>query len=152
MTTAALADLLGLSTRTVRELAARGIVVRSGRRGEFCVAKSVLAYCEHLREVAAGRGGEDAVLELSAERAKLAHEQTIGHALKNAALRGELVEASAVERQWADTLRLVRAGMLAVPSRCQQRLAHLAAADVSIIDREIRDALAEIGNKADDDA
>jgi phage terminase Nu1 subunit (DNA packaging protein) len=145
MNTNALANLLGLSTRAVRALAARGIVIRRTARGKFRVAESVRGYCAHLREIAAGRGGEEAVLELSAERAKLAHEQTIGHALKNASLRGELVEASAVEREWGDALRLVRAGMLALPSRVQQRL-NLVAADVAVIDREVRDLLMEIGN------
>ncbi len=37
--------------------------------------------------------------------------------LKAARLRGELVEASAVEAEWSDVLRIVRAGMLALPSR-----------------------------------
>jgi phage terminase Nu1 subunit (DNA packaging protein) len=41
-------------------------------------------------------------------------------------------------------LRTVRAGMLAVPSRVQQRLPHLIAHDVAQIDREVRDVLAEI--------
>jgi phage terminase Nu1 subunit (DNA packaging protein) len=40
---------------------------------------------------------------------------------------------------------IVRAGMLAVPSRCAQRLPHLSAHDVAEIDREVRDVLIEIG-------
>ena len=36
-------------------------------------------------------------------------------------------------------------GLLAVPSRVQQRLPHLTAHDVSELDREIRDVLAEVG-------
>jgi len=39
----------------------------------------------------------------------------------------------------------VRAGMLAVPSRCAQRLPGLTAHDVSEIDREVRAALTEVG-------
>jgi phage terminase Nu1 subunit (DNA packaging protein) len=35
--------------------------------------------------------------------------------------------------------------MLAVPSRVSQRLPHLSAHDVGKIDREFRDALAEVG-------
>jgi terminase small subunit / prophage DNA-packing protein len=43
-------------------------------------------------------------------------------------------------------LRTVRAGMLAVLSRAAQRLPHLTAHDVTMIDREVRDVLTEIGN------
>jgi terminase small subunit / prophage DNA-packing protein len=149
VTTAELAGLFGVSSRTVQNLAGRGIAVRAGR-GRYRLAESIQAYCAHLREVAAGRGGEDGVFELTAERARLAKEQADGHALKNAALRGRLIEVQDVARHWADILRLVRAGVLAVPSRCQQRLAHLTAADVAVIDRECRDALQEIAGNDDD--
>jgi phage terminase Nu1 subunit (DNA packaging protein) len=47
-----------------------------------------------------------------------------------------------VEADWSATLRNVRAGMLAVPSRAAQRLPHLLAHDVSEIDAEIRMVLA----------
>jgi hypothetical protein len=46
-------------------------------------------------------------------------------------------------------LRTVRAGMLAVPSRMQQRLPHLTAHDVAKIDREVRTVLTLIGNGDD---
>ena len=65
--------------------------------------------------------------------------------LKNARQRGSLLEAEAVEREWGDILRTVRAGMLALPSRVAQRLPHLTAHDVSEIDAEVRAVLAEIG-------
>jgi phage terminase Nu1 subunit (DNA packaging protein) len=44
-------------------------------------------------------------------------------------------------------LRAVRAGMLAVPSRCAARLPHLNVHDVSGIDTEIRAALTSIGKR-----
>jgi len=37
--------------------------------------------------------------------------------LKAAQARGSLLDAEAVEREWSDVLGMVRAGMLAVPSR-----------------------------------
>ena len=42
-------------------------------------------------------------------------------------------------------LRMVLAGMLAVPSRCAARLPHLTPHDLAEIDAEIRAALTEIG-------
>jgi phage terminase Nu1 subunit (DNA packaging protein) len=54
------------------------------------------------------------------------------------------VEAVAVEREWAAILTRLRARLLAAPSRAGQRLPHLTAHDVAALDREIRDALAEL--------
>ena len=139
-----LAALLGISDRMVRELAKRGHVVKA-KRGRYHLAASVAAYCAHLRGVAAGRGGDDQVATLTTERARLAREQADAAALKNGALRGSLVPADKVEREWADVFRTVRAAILAIPSRVQQRLPHLGQADVSALDREIRDALTEVG-------
>ena len=65
---------------------------------------------------------------------------------KQRKLAGELVDAAEVETAWSGVLRTVRAGMLAVPSRVQQRLPHLTAHDVTEIDAEVRDALTEIGS------
>jgi phage terminase Nu1 subunit (DNA packaging protein) len=64
---------------------------------------------------------------------------------RRARVRGALLDAGAVENEWSGILRIVRAGTLAVPSRCQQRLPNLTAHDVAEIDREVRDVLNEIG-------
>jgi phage terminase Nu1 subunit (DNA packaging protein) len=69
--------------------------------------------------------------------------------LQNAATRGALLDAGDVEREWTATFAGVRARMLAVPSRAAQRLPHLGAHDVSEIDREVRDALAEVARSGD---
>lgn len=79
-----------------------------------------------------------------AEKIRLANAQAVKVELQNAQARKELLPAKAVEAEWSAVLRDVRAGMLAVPSRVQQRLPHLSAHDVSEIDREIRDALAAL--------
>jgi phage terminase Nu1 subunit (DNA packaging protein) len=79
------------------------------------------------------------------QRARLAAAQANLAELKAAKLRGELVEAAAVEAEWSGVLRTVRAGMLAVPSRVAARLPHLSKYDVAEVDAEIRAVLAEIG-------
>ncbi|HEY8214321.1 MAG TPA: hypothetical protein VIG36_09365 [Methylocystis sp.] len=126
--------------RTVREYAERGVITRVAR-GKYALKTCVQAISRHLREVAAGRGGEAAGLELSAERARLAKEQADGQAIKNATLRGELIEADIVERRWADILSSVKAQMLGIPSELAQALPHLTRHDLDEIDRVIRDAL-----------
>lgn len=79
------------------------------------------------------------------ERGKLAAAQARLAQLKADRMAGTLVEAAAVEREWSDVLRTVRAGVLAVPSRVAARLPHLSKHDVAEIDQEIRAALGEIG-------
>jgi phage terminase Nu1 subunit (DNA packaging protein) len=82
------------------------------------------------------------------QRGRLAAAQANLAEIKAAKLRGELVEAATVEAEWTGMLRTVRAGMLAVPSRCAARLPHLSTHDIVELDAEIRSALAELGNDA----
>ncbi len=143
VTVVALADLIGVDRRTITELAQRNIAVPQGRG--YALAESVRRYCAHLRELATGRGGEAAIASATAERARLAHEQANHIALKNATLRGSLLDAGAVEREWSDLLRMVRAGVLAAPGRCAARLPHLGSHDIAEIDSELRTVLTELG-------
>ena len=55
--------------------------------------------------------------------------------------RGQLLEAAAVEREWAGVLRAVRAAVLAVASRVRARLPHLTVHDAQVLDEELRAAL-----------
>lgn len=137
-----LAGLLGIAPRTVRELAGRGLVVKAGR-GRYDAATSVAAYCAHLREQAAGRAG-DAQAGLTVERARREKEAADNLALRNAALRRDLVSATEVTAEWSGILRQLRARILAVPSRVNQRLPFLKPGDVAEIDAEVREALTEV--------
>lgn len=111
-----LAALIEVSTRSLMDLAKRGHVSKA-KRGRYRLAASVTAYCAHLRGGAAGRGGDDQVATLTTQRARLAREMADAAAAKNAVIRGTMVAAAEVEREWSDVLRTVRAGVLAVPSR-----------------------------------
>ena len=139
-----LADLFGVDRRTVSGLAKRGIILRSGRG--FDRDDSVRRYCAHLRELATGRGGEAAIAGATVERARLLKEQADAVALKNATLRGEMLDAAAVEATWVGLVRAARAGCLAIPSRVQQRLPHLSKADAAAIDLEVRAVLERLAD------
>lgn len=139
-----LAKLLGVHERTIRGLAERGLVVKRGR-GRYALA-SVTTYCSHLRGIASGRGDESQIFDLGRERARLAKEQADRTAMQNDALRGSLVPAEEVKREWASVLRAVRSKILAVPSRVRQSLAHLTAHDVEAIDAELRRTLEGIAH------
>lgn len=137
VSTAALADLLGVSLRTVGELAQKGIVTKANR-GNLSTLESVRGYVAHLREQAAGRTGSTT---LTAERIRVAKEQADKLAMANAVARGQMLPARQVQSEWASILRDVRAALLAVASRCGSTLPHLTAHDVDAIDSEIRSAL-----------
>jgi phage terminase Nu1 subunit (DNA packaging protein) len=138
-----LCELLGITPPMLTELKRRGIAVHL-KHDAYDLEKTVRAYVEHLRGVASGRGGEEHVASLTAERARLAREQADGQALKNAVLRGELVPAADVERAWGDFLRQVRGRLLAVPSRLRAA-GELSGAEAEAVDRALRVALAELG-------
>lgn len=141
--TAAIAGLLGLSTRRLNQLAEEGIAVRIAP-GTFDATATVQAYIRHV----SGKAGSQTVnLDLNAEKARLAKEQADGQALKNAQARGELVEAEAVAQAWEGVVAEVRSAMLAVPGRLRRRAgASLDAAALELIDHEIREALTALAN------
>ncbi|MGQ0565980.1 MAG: DNA packaging protein [Gemmobacter sp.] len=141
MSESELATLMGIGASRVRTLARDGAIVRSAR-GRYDVRASLTRYLDQLRTHAAraGRppeGGDD----YKAERTRLAREQADASALKNAALRGEMVAAADVQREWAGILRDTRNALLAVPSRCGAALPHLTGHDVATITTEIGTAL-----------
>ena len=140
-----LAGIFGLHVRNVRKLAERGILARTKRDG-YPLATSIKAYIGHLQETAAGRAHVNVGSGLAQQRERETRERADALAMKNAATRRELLPATEVEREWGDMLRLLRARLLALPSRIQQRLGHLTAHDLSTMDREIRDTLMELSD------
>lgn len=143
ITTDELADLLDLSANRVLALARSGHIPRV-TAGRFNRRDAVRAYCAYARKNPAGRGSADPAYTAAKTRAAEATAEKLETA--NAVARRELIPAVEVEREWSAVLRDVRAAMLALPSRVQQRLGHLTPHDLTTMDREIRDALAEIAN------
>lgn len=79
------AAAVGVSKQAISALVTDGALPPCATNGEL-----LLAYCERLRQQAAGRlGGEVGGLDLVQERAALAREQRIAQELKNAVARGE---------------------------------------------------------------
>lgn len=140
------ADLVGIGERAVRELARKGIVPRTPE-GLYPLRASVLGYCASMRAAATGRLGEldGSTSGLTIQRKRLVREQADRAELVNQQMRGELVPAAEVEAEWARIATALRARLLALPSRVHQRLAHLTPAELATIDREVRDALTELG-------
>lgn len=79
------AEMIGVSEARVSQLIAERVIARGETAHEW-----LLAYCERLRDQAAGRAGsETGGLDLVQERAALAREQRMGQAIKNAVARRE---------------------------------------------------------------
>lgn len=140
-----LCDLLALSSGALTDLKQRQIAVHLSH-DVYDLEATVQNYVRHLRAVASGRGGEEQSLTLTGERARLARAQADAQEVKNAKLRGELVEASEVLQGWADILRQVRARILAVPARIRADHPDIDGQTVTALDRALRDALTELGN------
>lgn len=135
---------LGVSGTQVHRLAREGVIPRTDDK-RFDLRGAILAYAAHLREGQRGRLAANP--DLNAEKLRLARANAEKIELANAKTRALLVPVAEVESAWASVLRDVRAAMLAIPARVQQRVGHLTAHDVQMIDREVRDALEEASHE-----
>lgn len=147
VTAVELGEWLGLSDRSVRDLAEEGFAVRVAR-GRYDLRASIRAYVEHLREVAAGRASADGAkgLDLVEQRARLAKEQADGQAMKNARDRGLLLPRDEVNAAVQSAFARVRARLLAIPAKAAP-LVFGARAAVEIKDKLtdlVHEALAEL--------
>lgn len=80
-----MADIVGVSQQNISALQGEGKLPAVGSTGQI-----ILAYCQRLRDQAAGRmGAEIGGLDLVQERAALAREQRLGIEIKNAVARSE---------------------------------------------------------------
>lgn len=146
----AFAKLVGISPGRVSQMITAGLPVEAD--GRIDVAKGKAWIRENVSASRSAAQSPQADLPFAAqpdaasERLRLIKEQADHAALKNAALRRELVPAAEVEREWAGMLRQVRAGVLAVPSRLRQMLPGLTAAEVEAIDAELRRVLEELAH------
>lgn len=144
-----LATWLGVTPRTVRELAERDIIERVGRN-KYDLRASVTAYAANLRAVAAGRSAEGDI-DLPTERALLARQQRIGQEMKNDLVRGDVVLIDVVMGATIAQYAKVRNKLLALPAKVAQQAAALRQAEPvrALIEREVVQALDELTSGAE---
>lgn len=133
---------IGISGQKVRMLSDKNIVVKLGR-GKYDLEQSILNYCAHLREVAAGRMGRNKEIDLVEENAKLKRAQREETELKIERLRGNLVDRAEIQPAFDTFGQIVRQHMLSMPSRARQRLSHLTGHDEKVLQEIVRDILEE---------
>jgi phage terminase Nu1 subunit (DNA packaging protein) len=135
ITTARLAQLFGVTGKTIADLGKRKIIERGEKRGTWRLFESVNGYVSHLRAEAAARGGEEAATARALGEAHAALEEA-----KAAQLRSELVEADAVEKLWTSKVHAFRNRILGIPQRVQ----YLSARQTVVLMQELRAALSEL--------
>jgi phage terminase Nu1 subunit (DNA packaging protein) len=117
-----LGALLELDERMIRHYAQEGVFVKTGR-GRYVLAPSVRNYVRKLREIAAGRQGDQ--LNAVDENARLKIVQRRNLELKNAALEGTLVSVADLIDAWGAIVRTIKAMVLSIPARCQEEMPYL---------------------------
>jgi phage terminase Nu1 subunit (DNA packaging protein) len=143
MNKAEIAELFGVTVRTIHNWAALGWLVRSGRG--YDVAASVRSVTKALQAAVAGRSNDSKLVEANvASRGRLAAAQARSVELRNKIAEGSMLPAADVEARWGAIMVEIRAAMLALPSRAGMRLPHLSSYDISEIDREVREVLTEM--------
>lgn len=95
------------------------------------------------------------VVDLNTERAKLAREQRVGHELKNAVARGELIPAPDVLEGWQAAIARARSLLLGIPAAAAEEISILAREGPAAVRERLADmihaALSELANTAVED-
>jgi phage terminase Nu1 subunit (DNA packaging protein) len=143
-----LADLLDMDERIVRQYAQKGIFVKAGH-GQYMPAPSVRNYVRHLREIAAGRQGNE--LNAVDENARLKIVQRKNYELKNAALEAKLISIPELTDAWGAIVRTIKAMILSLPAAYHEKLPHLPFEDVETIRKVAHKVLAEASRMMPDE-
>ncbi|CAM4135722.1 terminase small subunit [Pseudomonas sp. S 311-6] len=145
-TQARFAAAVGVTQPVISGLLLRGILTSGDTAGNW-----LLAYCDNLREQAAGRvKGKPADgdgLDLEAEKARLAAAQADKIEMENEVRRGEVALVSVLETVLSQTGSTVSAILDSIPSTLKRRISTLSASDVLIVETEIaraRNAIAAL--------
>lgn len=134
MTQAAFGDLVGIGQPAVSDLMKRDVIEAGDTANRW-----LLAYCEHLREHAAGRVAAGN-LDLGAERAALAREQRVRLEMQNALTRRELAPIAMLELALATIGRKIAAVLESIPVNVKRRSNSFTAEDIEALTAEITKA------------
>lgn len=144
-TQARFAAAVGVTQPVISGLLLRGILTSGDTAGNW-----LLAYCDNLREQAAGRVKVKAAeggLDLEVEKARLAAAQADKIEMENEVRRGEVALVSVLEAVLSQTGSTVSAILDSIPSTLKRRISTLSASDVLIVETEIaraRNAIAAL--------
>jgi phage terminase Nu1 subunit (DNA packaging protein) len=130
-TQADFARMVGVSEAAVSGMVGSGVLVRGETAHEW-----IMSYCDHLREMAAGRASSGG-LDLASERARLAAEQADRIAMQNKVTRGELAPVVLIERVLENAASKIAGVLDALPGVVRRRLPQLTADDIDAVRAEV---------------
>lgn len=125
--------MVGISQPRVSQLIAEGALDRDGTALDW-----LRAYCERLRDQAAGRGQE-----LTAERAALVRAQRIGQDIRNARMHRDYAPVGLLAATLAAASGAVSAHMEALRAELVERCPDLPAEALEVVAAMLADARAE---------
>ena len=141
------AAVVGLSQPAVSGLFSRGIITGEDWRAW------IRDYCKHLREMAAGRKGDDGgELDLVRERARLAKAQADAVEMKNAQDRRELIRVEEVEPRLKTAFRFAQTRFLDSATRLARELPADYDARLAMLNDALSEFLATLADWAKEEA
>lgn len=145
-TKAELSILLGISTRALSDLDARGVLVRAAKLGTFQTLPSIHAYINRLVAMASGRSGE---AQTPAQKERTRREQVERELaeLKLAEMKGEVIPLHEIEESWSEFAIKVKSSFMGLASKIRTIAPHLTPHDAEAIKDLCRDELAELAEE-----
>jgi phage terminase Nu1 subunit (DNA packaging protein) len=134
-----LSEILGISTRALRDYRARGVLVPAAERGQFMFLPSVQAYAAHLRQVAERDGGKDDALTKVRIESETVKRQIAEITLAKMADRFLTNDQAAAE--WKRLAGILREGVMGIPGKASAALPRLTPHDVDMLGLLAREAL-----------
>lgn len=125
-------DLVGISQPAVSDLLARQVLMPGESAGQW-----LLTYCRHLREQAAGRGGDG---ELANQRALLAQVQRERAEIRLAVERRQFAPVAVLEQVLAQVGRRIASGLEPLPVMLMRSCPALGAVEQKLIAQALADA------------
>lgn len=143
-----LSEILGISTRALRDYRARGVLVPAAERGQFQFLPSVHAYAAHLRLVAERDGGKgDALVKVRIERETIKRQIA---EINLAKMAGQFLTHDQAASEWRRTADIMRRGIMSFPERAGAVLPHLTPHDIGMLRSFARDVLVLCSEEAQD--
>jgi phage terminase Nu1 subunit (DNA packaging protein) len=146
VTGAQMSVILGVNRRTMLDLAARGILVRT-HRGQYRLMDSLHRYHHHLRDKATGRANTPTGKSLTDERAELTAVQKQREQLAFDKEMRTVLTFVEVKDGWTKFAGKTKSTILGLTSRIRFELPHLTSHDGEKIAAVCREALEEIADE-----
>ncbi|ESW92926.1 hypothetical protein NKL07_21875 [Mesorhizobium sp. C280B] len=143
-----LANLVGVSIRSITDWDQKGVFRRAVGRGRYETVASVNGYIAALREQAAGRASATGQ-SLTDERAQT--EKVIRQIKERelAKMTGESMTLSEIEASWSQFAQTIKAAVLSIPGKARSSIPHLTPHDADVLKHMCRDILLDMAEEVE---